>query len=172
MVVSCDGGMYFNRKEGVLVYLGNVRVSHPDFTMKGANELKIFGKETPRTPTKEGAASVGPGDAKKGGTRPDFDRITPTRITATGAVLVEQQPGAKPSDKDPIRASGAMLIYDRERDLLTISGGYPWVVQGGFALRAKQPNLSLRIRPKERSFETQGAWDTFVPAKELGGNKR
>jgi hypothetical protein len=163
MVVSCDGGMYFNRKEGVLVYLGNVRVNHPDFTMTGANELKIFVKEIP----KESKNPMNADAKAKAETK-----IEVQRITASGAVLVEQQAGSKPSDKDPIRASGALLVYDRNNDLLTISGGYPWVVQGGLALRAKQPNLTLRIHPEQRRVETQGAWDTIVPVKELGGDNR
>ena len=41
-VIDCDGGMYFNSEEGVLVYLDNVTVEDPRLKMRGADEIKVF----------------------------------------------------------------------------------------------------------------------------------
>ena len=42
--------MYFDSDEGVFVYLKNVRVTDPRFTMSGANELKVFLGKKPEKP--------------------------------------------------------------------------------------------------------------------------
>ena len=46
-VINCEGGMYFDADEGVLVYLKNVTVKDPRFDLSGANELKIFFEKKP-----------------------------------------------------------------------------------------------------------------------------
>jgi lipopolysaccharide export system protein LptA len=149
LVIQCDGGMYFNPEEGVFVYLKNVTVKDPRFSLHGANELKIFlGK-------KPGAAS----DAKDA---MDFGEID--RVTASGTLVFEQQPEA---GGEPIRASGSFFSYHVPSDQVVLSGGFPWVVQGGIALRAREASLSLRIQPKARTFQTEGRWDTIVPLEQL-----
>lgn len=147
LVIQCDGGMYFDPEEGVFVYLKNVRVKDPRFKLSGANELKIYLEEK-----KEG----------DGNGKDDFGEIA--RVTASGALLFEQEPDGK---REPIRASGAFFSYQIESDKVVLSGGFPWVVQGGVALRAREANLSLRIEPKARKFQTEGAWDTIVPVEEM-----
>jgi lipopolysaccharide export system protein LptA len=160
-VISCDGGMYFDPDEGVFVYLKNVTVKDPRFSLTGANELKIFLAEKP---AKDGDKKDG---GKKDAKKMDFGEVT--RITASGALVFEQ----KPEDGgDPIKASGAFFSYKIKDDQVVISGGYPWVVQGGLALRARQPNLSLRIQPKSRKFQTEGQWDTILPLEQLQNNNR
>lgn len=155
-VISCDGGMYFNPDQGVFVYFGNVRVNDPRFTMTGANELKIFLEKLPVDATK----NEKPGKEGKEDTPGFRDKFGDAeRIVATGAILIDQ----KPEDgKDPIKASGAIFTYNIDEDLVLISGGHPWVQQGSIALRAMQPNLTLRIYPKGSRFETEGHWDTIA----------
>jgi lipopolysaccharide export system protein LptA len=153
-VITCDGGMYFNSDEGVFVYLKNVRVADPRFALSGANELKIFlGKKPdkkPEKPAPDGKPAIGLG-AKFG----DVERIV-----ATGAVrILQKQPEA---GKEPVEASGAIFTYQPKTGEIVLTGGYPWVKQGANFMRAKEPNLSLRIQ-KSGSFVTEGNWD-------MGGN--
>lgn len=155
-VISCDGGMYFDPQEGVFVYLKNVQVKDPRFSLTGANELKIFLEEKP---AKDGA--------KKDTKKMNFGEVT--RITASGALVFEQKPDG---GGDPIRASGAFFSYEVKAEQVVLSGGYPWVVQGGLALRARQPNLTLRIEPKARKFQTEGQWDTILPLEQLQNRDR
>lgn len=152
-VISCDGGMYFDADEGVFVYLKNVRVNDPRFTLTGANELKVFlGKkpeEPAKKPDKEDKSGLG-----VGGKFGDVERIV-----ATGAVLIDQKAAG---GKEPIKASGAIFTYNIKSDQIIISGGYPWVIQGKQGFRAKEPELILRISPKGGEFSTEGPWDMFL----------
>jgi lipopolysaccharide export system protein LptA len=149
-VISCDGGMYFDADAGLFVYFKNVRVTDPQFTLTGANELKIFlspkpADNTPKEDKKE-SSSLGLG-AKFG----DVERIV-----ASGAVhIVQKQP--EPG-KQPIEASGAFFTYHTQTGQIILSGGYPWVKQGTTFMRAKEPNLNLRVL-KTGSFVTEGNWD-------------
>ena len=161
-VISSDGGMYFDSKEGCFVYLKNVRVNNPDLSMNGANELKVYLEKIPEDaakkadtadkPKKEkGAMDLG---GKLGGKFGDVQRIV-----ATGTIVIEQ----KPKDgKEPIRASGAIFSYNIPADEIIVSGGLPWVVQGRQGFRAKEANAILKIKPKDESFRTEGAWDTIL----------
>lgn len=156
-VISCDGGMYFEPEQGVFVYLKNVKVKDPRFSLSGANELKIFlGK---KTGAKEGHA----GDKNK------MNLGEVERVTASGTLVFEQKPEG---GGEPIRASGAFFSYQVKTDQVILSGGYPWVVQGGIALRAREPNLTLRIQPKSRRFQTEGQWDTILPLEQLQNKDR
>jgi hypothetical protein len=146
-LISCDGGMYFDADQGVFVYLKNVRVTDPRFSLSGANELKIFLAQKPAAkPAADKPAGIGLG-AKFG----DVDRII-----ATGAVRILQKNIA--DDKPPVEASGAIFTYHAKTGQIILSGGYPWVKQGTTFMRAKQPNLTLRIQ-KSGSFVTEGNWD-------------
>lgn len=150
-LISCDGGMYFDADAGVFVYLKNVKVNDPRFTLSGANELKILlakkpADATPKPAGKDPQPSLGIG-AKFG----DVERII-----ATGAVRILQkqvEPG-----KQPVEASGAIFSYHPESGEILLSGGYPWVKTGPNFMRAKEPNLTLRIQ-KSGSFTTEGNWD-------------
>jgi hypothetical protein len=168
-VIHCEGGMYFDPDEGVLVYLKNVTVKDPRFNLSGANELKVFfGKKPPKEEDeKDKAATDDTKDKKTDGKSSQSDLGLGVgakfgdveRIVATGAVLLDQKP-AKEGD-EPIQASGAIFSYNIKADQVIISGGYPWVVKGKQWLRAKEPNLNLRISPKAGSFVTEGDWETI-----------
>jgi hypothetical protein len=149
-LITCDGGMYFDADGGVFVYLKNVRVADPRFALSGANELKVFlGKKPAKSPEKTSSPekpAIGLG-AKFG----DVERIV-----ATGAVRILQK--QTEAGKEPVEASGAIFTYHPESGEIVLSGGYPWVKQGTSFMRAKQPNLSLRIQ-KNGSFVTEGNWD-------------
>ncbi len=171
-LIHCEGGMYYDADEGVMVYLKNVTVKDPRFNLSGANELKIFFEKKPakvaKKDSKEPAKSAAPdkaaeasGNAKPGAEgSPGAGFGDVERIVATGAVLIEQK--AVPG-KDPIHASGAIFTYNIKADQIILSGGYPWYTQGTTFMRAKEPNLTLRMSPKTGSFVTEGVWD-------MGGN--
>ncbi len=158
-VIHCEGGMYFDAEEGVLVYLKNVTVKDPRFNLSGANEVKVFfGKKSPAEKPK--AVDEKSEKSKLGGKMgANFGDVE--KIVATGAVLLEQV--ATEAGKEPIKASGAIFTYRLKEDQATVSGGFPWVIQGTTYLRAKQANLTLRISPKAGTFSTEGDW-------EMGGN--
>ena len=156
-LIHCEGGMYFDADEGVMVYLKNVTVKDPRFNLSGANELKIFFEKKPAKVANEQAPEKAKPGAK-GSPGAGFGEVE--RIVATGAVRIEQK--AEPG-KDPIHASGAIFSYNVKADQIILSGGYPWYTQGTTFMRAKEPNLTIRMSPKTGSFVTEGVW-------EMGGN--
>ena len=172
-VIKCNGGMYFDAEAGVLVYLKNVTVTDPRFTLTGADELKVFfAKKDPKKPEasdKKGVEKKEPAPAdlnkteqEKKQTTKKPDAIGPTanfgdvqKLIATGTVRLVQKGVA---GKDAVEASGGLLTYDVPKGEIIISQRYPWVKQGSFYARAKQPNLTLRLL-NSGSFSTQGEWE-------------
>jgi lipopolysaccharide export system protein LptA len=149
-VIESTGGMYFDGANGVLVYLKNVTVKDPRFSLTGADELRIFfGKKS----TNE-TAKADPADKPKttfGGNIGDVERIV-----ATGAVKITQK---AVDGKEPIVASGAIFSYNVKADQIILKGGYPWFTQGTTFMRAMEPNLVLRISPKTGTADTEGNWE-------------
>lgn len=149
-VITCDGGMYFDADNGLFVYLKNVRVADPRFALEGANELKVFLTKKPASDEKEAA----PKDQKDSiGLGAKFGDVE--RIVATGAVRITQKQAE--AGKEPVEASGAIFTFRPESGEIVLSGGYPWVKQGSTFMRAKEPNLNLRVF-KNGSFVTEGNW--------------
>ncbi|MES2921196.1 MAG: hypothetical protein V4819_06610 [Verrucomicrobiota bacterium] len=191
-VVKCEGGMYFDAEEGVLVYRKNVTVKDPRFDLSGINELKIFfSKKDPDAP-KDGKDQA-PKDSKDGkdaskdsGFGGMGDKMGDVeKIIATGAVRVKvvPKPGKDGKPKDPIEASGAIFSYNVKNDEAIISGGYPWFVHGLQRMRAMEPNLSMRLRdlnsteknPKDPKMNTEGHWEQFFNLEDMkapGDKKR
>jgi len=166
-IIEAKDGMYFDAENGVLVYLKDVQLTDPRFTLSGANELKVFlekkpapakpdkanktDKTAPPTPEGEKAAKEksAPGLVGASGGFGDVDRIV-----ATGAVRVVQ----KPTDGKPaVEASAAVLTYYAKTGEIVLHGGHPWVMQGDKFMRALEPDVYLRIQ-KDGSFVTEGRW--------------
>ena len=118
--------MFFDADEGVLVYLENVKVSDPRFTLTGAKELKIF---FDREQTQNNAASE-----KTAGLGANFGDVK--KLIATGAVRILQK-GV--GGKEPVEASGALLNYNIQNREIIISGGFPWVKQGNLSPAPSPP---------------------------------
>jgi hypothetical protein len=166
-IINSTGGMYFDADAGVLVYLKNVTVNDPRYNLSGADELKIFFAKKPIEPKKEGTAPEPEKSSTKKESGPGGDIGAKfgdvERIVATGAVRLDQKPEA---GKEPIKASGRVFIYNLKEDLILLSGGYPWFTQGARFMRAKQPNLTLKIHPKTGSFSTEGDWEMGAPLEQ------
>ena len=173
-LISADDGMFFDAEKGVLVYLKNVKLTSPDFDLSGANELKVFlskKEEKKKAPLKEGDPAPEPVQDEKKDEKKDGKKATPglfgatggfgdpEKIIATGAVKITQK---AVDGKAPVVASAALLDYNAKTGEIILSGGYPWVQQGATFMRAKEPNLYLRIK-KDGSFVTEGPWDMGVP---------
>ena len=158
-VITCDGGLYMDPEAGVLVYLKNVVIKDPKFTLSGANEVKIFlaKKAPPAAPDPQNPTPANPDKAVGGFGDPE-------RIVASGAIVIDQK-GA--DGKSPIKASAALFSYDIKEDTIVLSGGQPWFMQGATALRAKAADQSVRISPKSGELRTDGgAWETLLAAPE------
>lgn len=169
---ECDDGMFFDSDKGILIYLKNVRVFDPRFTMTGADELKVFlekkqpaKQDKPQTPNpspdnkntgnKASAKTDNSQPGLLGGASENFGDVD--HIVANGRILVTQK---AVDEKPPIEASSALLTYNAKTGETILTGGYPWIRQGSTYLRALEPNLNIRIQ-KDNSFATStGHWET------------
>jgi hypothetical protein len=159
-IITCDGGMYFDSDKGLFVYLKNVRVADPRFTLTGANKLEIHLAKKPEPPAPKAGDTPKPGKKDTGlGLGAKFGDVQ--SIIATGAVRITQK--ETEDGKEPVQASGAIFTYHPDTGDITLTGGYPWVMQGTTFMRSTEPNNILHIN-KSGSFKTEGgSW-------EMGGN--
>lgn len=154
-VIRCEGGMYFDPDEGVFVFLRNVRVTDPRLILTGADELKIFlAKKSDGTPATDPAKPDQTGGNPFGAKLGDVERIV-----ATGNIHMAQQKSAEVTE--PAEASGAIFTYNLQTGNATLSGGKLWGRRGQIALRARQPDLTLRVEKTGR-LVTEGDWETII----------
>jgi len=162
-VINCDGGMYFDSDKGILVYLKNVTVTDPRFTLDGANEIKVFFEKKPDTPKPESK----PGDKPVPGGL-DVKIGDAERVVATGAVHILQKPdlqnpAAKNDAKnEAIEGAGAIFTYNVKTGEIILSGGKPWVRKGGMITRAKQSNQTIRVLEGKFTF-SEGGTEMILP---------
>jgi hypothetical protein len=160
-VINSDGGFYFDADEGVFVYLKNVTIKDPRFSLSGANELKIFLAKKAPAPTPLAKDTPAAAPKKDNPLAGGFDGVE--RIVATGAIRVVKEAS---EGQERVEASAAIFTYQTKSEQITLSGGYPWIVRGTQYQRAKQPDLTLRIFLKPLSVVTEGVWETVLDIKQ------
>jgi len=165
--IRSKDGFYFDSKAGIIVFLNEVSVDHPEFTLTGADEVKVF-MDKPEEETEAGTAEdkepTSPQDAEED-VFGSAEFGEPTRIVATGAVVVERKV-LQPGDKKA-KASGRQLVMDLTTDDLIIRGGQPWILSDTANGRVVDPNGYIRINLKtgDASFvgDSRGFVETDKP---------
>lgn len=189
--ITSDDGAFFDSPNGLLVFLKNVVVKDPRFSLSGADELKVFfdPKEDGKTakagekPQDGGAvppAAADPAEAPAGA-KPKLEKVDdpglsaakfgkPNRIVATGTVVVEYHSGKK--DEPPVKASARTVIYDLKKEEFTLRGGSPWVLREG-QLSSVPGNDAYIVIQKDGSFVTgNGGIDARMDIKEKDEDKK
>jgi lipopolysaccharide export system protein LptA len=180
--ITSDEGAFFDSKNGLLIFLKNVVVRDPRFSLSGADELKVFfdpkevpaaAKAAPKQPAGEQAdpplspekpAGAGaPAKEEKAGIA-DAKFGKPNRIIATGTVVVEYQSGKQ--DDPPVKASARTVIYDLKKEEFILRGGSPWVLREG-QLSSVPGNDAYIVIQKDGSFVTgNGGIDAQMEIKD------
>jgi len=183
--VTCEGGMYFDAEKGHLVYLKNVFIKEPRFTMRAGTELKIFLEKKPALPAAKPKPTDKPATEDKPasfGGPSNFGDVK--NIIATGGVEVlkravkkeaKPDPAAKPADKrvlndKPIRATAATATYDNKSGDIVLRGDFPLIQQGSQYIRAQEAGLYIRIYANGDLYFQPGKWETFVDRAEAEKN--
>ena len=179
--ITSDDGAFFDSKNGLLIFLKNVVVRDPRFSLSGADELKVLfdpkevpaAKAAPKPPAGE-QANLPPEPVKPGGAGApvkeekagiaDAKFGKPNRIIATGTVVVEYQSGKK--DDPPVKASARTVIYDLKKEEFILRGGSPWVLREG-QLSSVPGNDAYIVIQKDGSFVTgNGGIDAQMDIKD------
>lgn len=182
--ITCDGGMFFDTQQGVIVYLKNVVVSDPRFTLTAGDEVKVFLKKKAEEPKKDDKKDKPSGenktpedpnhaspdknkdakgekgkDAKKDellGGASQFGDID--RMIATGGVVVTR---VDPQN-GKIEARGATASYDATNQIAILKGGYPQISKPDATIRAKREDTWIRVPINGTVTFGTGPWDTIL----------
>lgn len=152
--VTARDGIFFDSEEGVMVLLKDVEFDHPQFTLKGADEVKVFFSKPP-----EGASEA------KGENEMDVDFGEASKVTAVGELVLEKKV-LKQGDKSA-KASGRQMIYDVENDIFIIRGGRPWVISEGLSGYVTDPNGYIRVNVKTGDASFVGDSKAFVESDQV-----
>jgi len=177
--ITSDNGAFFDSKEGLLVFLKNVVVADPRFSLTGADEVKVFfdsreeteaarakvmaemkaraeakakaeGKH-PATVPDPPAAEEDAGKKEKAGLA-DAKFGEPNRIIATGSAVVVEYRADGP-DGEAVKASARTVIYDLKKGEFILRGGSPWLLREG-QLSSVPGNDAYIVIQKDGSFVT------------------
>ncbi|RYD64555.1 MAG: hypothetical protein EOP83_09460 [Verrucomicrobiaceae bacterium] len=80
-IVKSKNGAYFDSKEGLLIFLGDVTVKNPQLDLKGASEVKLFMEPEKKDEKKEGAAADKPKEGENAGEAPEAPQEKPKELT-------------------------------------------------------------------------------------------
>lgn len=170
--IEAKKGIFFDSESGILVFLEAVEIDHPEFTLTGADEVKVFmEKDEPAAAKPDGEKpeadqpDADQPDEENGGEAPDKEAPKeedgllgdaefgdPTRIVATGTVVVERK-RLKKGDK-AAKASGRQMVMDLKTNELIIRGGQPWIISDTANGRVIDPNgyILINLKSGDASF--------------------
>ncbi|MGB6223368.1 MAG: hypothetical protein WBG04_20230 [Haloferula sp.] len=159
---SADDGIYFDSENALLVFLKNVKARHPEFTLDGADEVKVFfdkkkdkaGNSEPEKIDEEEAGKLLGGSS--------FG--DPSKIVATGTIVIEKIK-TDPGDKSA-KASGRQIVYDFKTNEVIIRGGQPWIISDSVSGQVVDPNGYIRMNVNTGDGETFGKTEGLVKLKE------
>lgn len=147
--ISSEDGIYFDSNAGLLVFLRDVEVDHPEFTLEGADEVKVFFEQ------EEGEA---PAEEEEGGLG-SANFGDPSKIIATGVLVLERK---TQGEDRPVKASGRQMVYDLGSEELIIRGGEPWIISDTANGRVIDPNGYIRINLQSGNASFVGASRGFI----------
>jgi hypothetical protein len=153
--IKARQGIFFDSAQAALVFLDSVTVNHPEFTLSGADEIKVFMEQKA-----EDGASPDPA-AEKDPTREFGD---PQRVVATGEVVIERK-ATQAGDK-AVKASGRQMVMDLKTQEVIIRGGQPWIISEGASGRVTDPDGYILINIKSGDASFVGSSEGFVELEE------
>ncbi|MDE0594698.1 MAG: hypothetical protein OSB65_05575 [Roseibacillus sp.] len=144
ITATCTGGIYFDAKDGHIVYLGDIHLADSRFSMSAKKEIKIFLRKKNNATADQLVGPESWGDVD--------------RVVASGEVTFSRKDPA--GLRAPIIANAEHVVFNlRSADVL-LKGGTPTIRQGDNALQAGNPDLYLRLYQNGSLFAEPGPWTT------------
>ncbi|KAA5510879.1 hypothetical protein F2Y49_24920, partial [Bacteroides caccae] len=161
--ITYDDGLYFDMKEGVLVYMKNVHVRNPEFSLDCTGPLKIYmqyvekkGKKKPSDRKKEEGKEID----KSGPVLPNdgnFDFNSIKKVTASGNVVLRY------TDKDGnlCTAKAEKATYDANTGEIILAGNYPSLSRGGSFFKSDARDGFIRVYGNGNVYIPKGGKSSF-----------
>jgi hypothetical protein len=132
-------------------------VDHPEFTLSGADEVKVFMEPKNVEPEKDSKTPAPAEDSDN----PAAEFGDPRRVVATGQVVIERK--ATAPDAKALKASGRQMVMDLKTQEVIIRGGQPWILSDAASGRITDPDgyIMINIKTGDASFvgASQGVID-------------
>lgn len=158
--IKAKKGIFFDSASGILIFLENVEINHPEFTLLGADEVKVFMEKPQDRPDKTEPDQKQEKEDKELFADAKFG--DPTRIVATGTVVVER---IDPGDGRKIKASGRQMVLDLTSNELIIRGGEPWIISPQMRARMVDPDGYFMMNMKTGDASAVGRTEALVESR-------
>lgn len=139
--IKSEGNIFFDGKQGMMVFRKNVKVNHPEYQFSCAGEVKLLlmKKEQPKPLTDKPTKDLKPNE-KFG----EIDKIIATdNITIVG----------KDKDGNPITARAGSLVYEHTSGIIILRGLNSRITMADKQLKIVEKNGHIRI---DRSWNVDG----------------
>lgn len=165
--VDCDGDLYFDMEEGVLVFMKNVRVRNPSLSMDCADHLKIYAEFVPKKPgdkkpserRKEKEAEKGkeggqPQVALPNGSNFDYNSIK--TVAASGNVRASYTN----KEGETSHAQAEKITYNAKTGEIILTGS-PLITTPDVIVKNPNKDAFIRVYANGNMYGSRGTKTTF-----------
>lgn len=161
--VDCDGDLYFDMEEGVLVFMKNVRVRNPGLSMDCADHLKIYAEFVPKKPGDKKPSDVKKEKGKEenqtqvalpnGG---NFDYNSIKTVAASGNVKASYTN----KQGETSNAQAEKITYNAKTGEIILTGA-PVIVTPDVIVKNPNKDAFIRVYSNGNMYGSRGTKTTF-----------
>lgn len=167
--VDCDGDLYFDMEEGVLVFMKNVRVRNPNLSMDCADHLKIYAEFVPKKPGDKKPSERKQEKEKekageKEGEKPqvalpnggNFDYNSIKTVAASGNVRASYTN----KEGETSNAQADKITYNVKTGEIILTGS-PVIITPDAIIKNPNKNAFIRVYSNGNMYSSRGTKTTF-----------
>ena len=161
--VDCDGDLYFDMEEGVLVFMKNVRVRNPGLSMDCADHLKIYAEFVPKKPGDKKPSDIKKEKGKEenqtqvalpnGG---NFDYNSIKTVAASGNVKASYTN----KQTETSNAQAEKITYNAKTGEIILTGA-PVIVTPDVIVKNPNKDAFIRVYSNGNMYGSRGTKTTF-----------
>ena len=178
--VDCDGDLYFDMEDGVLVFMKNVRIRNPSLSMDCADHLKIYAEFAPKKhgdkkPSERKKEKEKEKAVEKEGDKPqvalpnggNFDYNSIKTVAASGNVRIRYTN----KQGETSNAQADKITYNAKTGEIILTGA-PVIVTPDAIVKNPNKDGFIRVYPNGSMYGSRGTKTTFQHVdKKLSGQK-
>ena len=165
--VDCDGDLYFDMEEGVLVFMKNVRVRNPNLSMDCADHLKIYAEFVPKKPGDKKPSERKQEKEKekeKEGEKPqvalpnggNFDYNSIKTVAASGTVKASYTN----KEGETSNAQADKITYNAKTGEIILTGS-PVIITPDAIIKNPNKDAFIRVYSNGNMYSSRGTKTTF-----------